>query len=79
MAGWLDTAADELGVDALTREEIDSLLDLTRDVAHGTERRYAPLTSFLAGLAIGRGEGDRGQQLSEVVATLRAVLPEQQD
>jgi len=28
---------------------VDALLDLARTVAHGTERRYAPLSTYLAG------------------------------
>ena len=34
---------------SLTAGEVDALLDLARDVAHGTERRFAPLVSYLAG------------------------------
>jgi hypothetical protein len=33
----------------LTDEEVDAVLDLARDVAHATERRYAPLSAFVAG------------------------------
>lgn len=48
---WLVRAAAHLGVDQLEDAEIEALLDLARDVAHTSERRYAPLTCFLVGLA----------------------------
>ncbi len=34
---------------SLGPDEVDALLDLARAVAHGTERRFAPLASYLAG------------------------------
>ncbi len=46
---WLDEAAQVLGIDAAI--DIDAVLALTRDVAHGLERKYAPLTSYLLGYA----------------------------
>lgn len=52
---WLDGFADALGVSRLSAEEVDQLLDLARTVAHGTERRNAPLATYLAGRAAGAG------------------------
>lgn len=49
MDDWLDRFADALGVPPLDPDDIDALLDLARDVAHGTERKNAPLAAFLAG------------------------------
>ena len=34
---------------ALDDEQVDAVLRLARDVAHGSERRHAPLATFLAG------------------------------
>ena len=57
LAQWLARLADELGVadvvldDAATHD----LLDLTREAAHGVERVAGPLTTFLVGVAVGRG------------------------
>ena len=57
LAQWLARLADELEVgdavpdDAATRD----LLDLTREAAHGVERIAGPLTTFLVGVAVGRG------------------------
>lgn len=50
---WMTRVATLLDVDpheVLTSE----LLDLTRDVAHGVERKSAPLTTFLLGYAAGK-------------------------
>ena len=50
---WLARVATLLNVDQhemLTAE----LLDLTREVAHGVERKSAPLTTFLLGYAAGK-------------------------
>ncbi len=55
---WLLSAAEQLGVTGLDQEEVAALLDLARDVAHNTERRFAPLTCFLVGVA---AAGDRGR------------------
>ncbi|HVE47147.1 MAG TPA: DUF6457 domain-containing protein [Acidimicrobiales bacterium] len=52
---WLDGVADALGVPRLEPAEIERLLDLARVVAHGTERRNAPLATFLVGRAAGAG------------------------
>lgn len=37
--------------------DTDLILDLARDVAHGVERRAAPVATFLVGLAAGRAGG----------------------
>lgn len=50
---WMARVANLLNVDpheVLTSE----LLDLTREVAHGVERKSAPLTTFLLGYAAGK-------------------------
>jgi len=54
---WLARLAAELGTeDALPDEgAVRDLLDLTREVAHGVERVAGPLSTFLVGVAVGRG------------------------
>lgn len=54
---WLTALADELGVGdvAVDDETVRRLLDLARDAAHGVERVSAPLSTFLVGVAVGRG------------------------
>lgn len=54
---WLAAVAEELGLadQELDEESVRILLDLARDAAHEVERVAAPLTTFLAGVAVGRG------------------------
>ncbi len=47
-ATYPDRFAEALGL-GLTDEEVEVVLDLARRVAHGTERRFAPLSTYLAG------------------------------
>jgi hypothetical protein len=48
-AEWIGRLAIELGVEPMTLQTQAALLSIARDVAHGTERKYAPLASFVAG------------------------------
>ncbi len=51
---WTAEVCTALGLDrALVDQAL--VLDLARDVAHGVARPAAPLTAYLAGLAVGRG------------------------
>jgi hypothetical protein len=54
---WLTTLSAELGTSDVTMDDdaVSSLLDLARDSAHEVERVAAPLTTFLVGVAVGRG------------------------
>ena len=66
---WLARVATLLNVDQhemLTAE----LLDLTREVAHGVERKSAPLTTFLLGYAAGKDSltPDEVRKLIEAVS-----------
>lgn len=69
---WPDRVAKALGLAALTDEQVEAVLDLARDVAHGTERRYAPLTTYLAGMAVGRSGAD--DAVEGTVATIVDLL-----
>jgi len=66
-----------LGAD-LTEADVEALLDLARDVAHGSERRYAPLSTFVAGrfvasrMAAGASASDA---LAEAMRVARSLLP----
>lgn len=55
---WIATACAELGIDPAEVDR-DLILDMARDVAHGVARPAAPLTAYLIGLAVGRGEPAR--------------------
>jgi hypothetical protein len=60
------------------------VLRLARDVAHGVERKVAPLASYLAGAAAGRASAGatgpdaaarRMEALGSIVATLGPSIP----
>lgn len=52
---WISAFARTEGLEPLTPELVDALLDLAGRAAHGSgDRRNAPLSCFLAGLRIGR-------------------------
>ena len=70
---WIDAACADLGVD---RASIDErvILDLARDAAHQVDRPAAPVTAFLAGIAVGGG-----QSLSDVASRLTALIGSWQD
>ena len=67
---WLAAYAEALGL-PVDEGEIEALLALARDVAHGTERKNAPLASFLAGRFVGSGGS-----LSDAIERARLSLPE---
>jgi len=52
---WTDALCAELGIDPGTDHQ-KIVLNLARVVAHKVDRPAAPLTSYLLGLAVGRGE-----------------------
>jgi len=78
MDDWLVEFARALGDRPPTREELGAMLKLSRQVAHGVERKYAPLSTFVAGMHIARrvAEGASEQQaLAEVLAVAQTLLP----
>ncbi|MGE5291684.1 MAG: DUF6457 domain-containing protein [Micromonosporaceae bacterium] len=64
---WTESACAELGLDRASADT-KAVLDLARDVAHGVARPAAPLTAFLLGVAVGRG-----QNIDEAAGRLRAL------
>lgn len=84
MNAWFDrfraAARSELGADAdalqLTGEEARALLDLARDVAHGSgARQYAPLATFLAGRLAGVSGRDVGSLAAALANAAEAAGP----
>jgi hypothetical protein len=78
MKDWLGNLADALGEPALGPEETGALLRLAREVAHGVERKLAPLSAFLLGAAVGRraaGGEDREEAFRQAVRTTLALVP----
>jgi Domain of unknown function (DUF6457) len=66
---WTGTICAELGLDpgAVSQKTV---LNLARVAAHAVDRPAAPLTTFVLGLAVGRGEplaetAERLQQLAQ--------------
>ena len=54
---WLSALSAEIGTDdfVFDNNAIHTVLDLARDAAHTVARPAAPLTTFLVGIAVGRG------------------------
>jgi Domain of unknown function (DUF6457) len=71
---WLTTLSTELQISDFTLDEdaVHVVLDLARDSAHEVERVAAPLTTFLVGIAVGRGAA-----LGRTAATATALLMSQ--
>lgn len=72
LEGWVRSAGRELGVDP-DGVDVDLLLALAREVAHGVARPAVPLTGFLVGYAVGRGDGDRAT-LERVVGRVTELV-----
>jgi hypothetical protein len=72
---WLNTLSVELGTSDVTMDDaaVRTLLDLARDSAHEVERVAAPLTTFLVGIAVGRGA-----TLAATAATATALVMNQE-
>jgi hypothetical protein len=51
---WIAQVAGELGLSAKTLDR-DAVLDVARNTAHQVARPAAPLTTYLLGVAVGRG------------------------
>ena len=68
---WLTTLSAELATSDVTVDDnaVRIVLDLARDSAHEVERVAAPLTTFLVGIAVGRGAA-----LSTAAATATSLL-----
>ena len=70
---WLGEVAGALDVtlgDVFPAGTQDGLLDLTGDIAHNVVRLAVPLSSYLIGVAVGRGATPR-----EAIAAVAALLP----
>lgn len=68
--------AEALGL-RLSDDEADAVLDLARTVAHGSERRFAPLSTFLAGQFVAelvQAGVPRAEALHEAVALAERAL-----
>ena len=73
---WLDSLSEALGEPPVDRSQIGAMLKLSRQVAHGVERKLAPLSTFVAGLHVARrvGEGASATEAVEEVLAAAAQL-----
>lgn len=71
LVAWAADLAAELGVEQVL--DLDTVLDLAADAAHGVMRPAAPLTTFLVGVAIGQAEGDP-DRVAEVLERVRVAI-----
>jgi len=70
---WLGEVAGALDVtleDVLPEDLQSGLLDLTGDIAHNVVRLAVPLSSYLIGVAVGRGASPE-----EAIRIVGALLP----
>jgi hypothetical protein len=71
---WLSDVGLALGVpvpEVLTEELQEELLGLTGEIAHNVVRVAVPWTSYLIGVAVGRGASP-----AEALRMVKALLPE---
>lgn len=75
---WVAHVVDAVDVDP-DAVDIDALLDLARDTAHGVGRPAVPITAFLAGYGVAARGGDRAafESVTQQLATLVARWAEQ--
>jgi hypothetical protein len=67
---WTERAAAALGItDPI---DTDDILDMARVVAHEVERKMAPVSAFLAGLAAGKAGGDE-VAMRDAIEKLRSL------
>lgn len=74
---WLEAVRRQLGTDlALSIDDQRALLDLTRVAAHRSQRIAAPLTAFLAGMALADLPVEqRAAAIDRLTAALEAAGP----
>ena len=78
MDRWIDRVATAFGEEPLGPEQVDELLRVARDVAHGVERRLTPVAAFLAGMGAGRARAagsPHDRAIADALETLRSLLP----
>jgi hypothetical protein len=79
---WLELLRAHLpaGAPAPTDAEIDALLDLARVAAHTSERWAAPVSTFVAGVALACVDpADRAGRIRELTARLEGAAPPSDD
>jgi hypothetical protein len=72
MDDWIRRYAQSLGMKQPAEVDDTAILAFARDVAHATERKNAPLASFLAGYYVARREAG-GASVSDALTDALAV------
>ncbi len=76
---WTTAASEAVGLDSSTlAEQQRMVLELAREVAHHVVRPAAPLTTYLLGVAVGRG-ADPAQAAAALRALAARWTPEEID
>ncbi len=73
LSEWVEQLSEALGVELDT--DVDAILDLARNAAHGIDRTAAPVTTFLVGYAAARRGGGE-PHLSECFDIAEALVSE---
>lgn len=79
MDDWIRRYAQSLGVDAPGDADSTAILSFARDVAHATERKNAPLASFVAGYYVARREAEGAsvsEALTDALVAAERLLPQ---
>ena len=71
LARWAANLAAGLDVEQVV--DVDTVLRVAADAAHGVMRPAAPLTTFLVGLAIGQG-GAGPARVADVLEHVRSAI-----
>ena len=71
LTGWASGLAADLGIEQAL--DVDTILDLASDAAHGVMRPAAPLTTYLVGVAVGQAGGDPAR-VAEVLEHVRVAI-----
>ncbi|HYO20707.1 MAG TPA: DUF6457 domain-containing protein [Dermatophilaceae bacterium] len=66
MTAWINAVSAQLDLPADVN--VDVVLDVARDAAHGVERPAAPVTTFLLGMAVAGG-----MDVNEAAAKIQAL------
>jgi Domain of unknown function (DUF6457) len=66
MTAWINAVSAKLDLPADVN--VDVILDVARDAAHGVERPAAPVTTFLLGVAVAGG-----MDVQEAAAKIQAL------
>ncbi|MDP4013287.1 MAG: NTP transferase domain-containing protein [Candidatus Nanopelagicales bacterium] len=71
LSDWIAAVQSELGLDADVN--LDAILDVAKDTAHGVTRPAAPVTTYLLGCAVAAGA-----DVQEAAASIRALATQWQ-